>query len=288
MLCPRIGAAQDEPASASPAPAPPARTVIDTVVLRSGGLYRGHVTEVVPNDHVSIVVTGQTEAKRIPWSEIDRVILGAPYGASPGASSSPAPAEPEPAAPELPPGQRVRVHIDSQKPVILYRRDVGGTGWRLVCRSPCDQDLPASGAYRVEGNGVARSREVSLNTDERTRSVNLHVDPASVAGAALGGVMISVGVLAAYIGLLVAVADGSSSSRNETKRTGLITFGLGSVTTISGIFIFRYSSSTDLLQTSSSPSERASGSATPVLQGLTDLRLPRGKDVVVPIVNLAF
>lgn len=263
--------------------------MIDTVVLRNGGLYRGHVTEVVPNDHVSIVVTGQTEAKRIPWSEIDRVILGAPYGATPpGLSPSPAPPEPEPAAPELPPGQRVRVHIDSHKPV-LYRRDVGGTGWRLVCRSPCDQDLPATGAYRVEGNGIARSREVSLNTDERTRSVNLHVDPASVAGTALGGVMISVGVLAAYIGLLVAVADGSSSSRNETKRTGLITFGLGSVTTISGIFIFRYSSSTDLLQTSSSsPSERASGSATPLLQRLTDLRLPRGKDVVVPIVNLAF
>ena len=47
-------------------------TTVDTVHLRSGGLFRGRVHEIVPGDHVSIVLP-TAETKRIPWAEVDRV-----------------------------------------------------------------------------------------------------------------------------------------------------------------------------------------------------------------------
>jgi hypothetical protein len=78
-----IAAAVAAPARAqeagTPAPgAPPATEASaipatpDTVFLRSGGFYRGQVTEIVPDDHVTLVVG--SASKQIPWNEIDRIV----------------------------------------------------------------------------------------------------------------------------------------------------------------------------------------------------------------------
>ncbi len=52
---------------------PAAAAASDTVHLLDGGLYRGRIVEIVPGDHVTIIVEGG-ESKSIPWSNIDRVV----------------------------------------------------------------------------------------------------------------------------------------------------------------------------------------------------------------------
>src|SRR5437867_644013 len=75
LVVPAVAHAQDDD-GLQPLPAPPAggatHTVqvvtIDSVHLRNGTLYRGHVAEIVPGDHVTIK-TEAGETKRIAWNE---------------------------------------------------------------------------------------------------------------------------------------------------------------------------------------------------------------------------
>src|SRR5688572_19728102 len=83
-LAPSLAFADDpgpDPLPPLPPPAAPAaqvventRITIDTVHLRDGGLYRGRVTEVVPGDHVTVILANG-ETKRIAWPNVDRVIV---------------------------------------------------------------------------------------------------------------------------------------------------------------------------------------------------------------------
>src|SRR5687767_641679 len=72
MAAPAIARADDPP----PLPPPTQQTTttangtVDTVHLRNGGMYRGHVTEILPGDHVTIIVEGKAESQRIPWPEV--------------------------------------------------------------------------------------------------------------------------------------------------------------------------------------------------------------------------
>src|SRR5688572_33447763 len=102
----------DEPEKPAPAPAQKTPVRTDTVRLRTGGLSRGRVVEIVPEDHVKIVeLDGQ--AKEIPWSEIDRIIIGgpAPTRTSLGTTNTPMPAtaKPTPKAPLS--GPLAKVHL---------------------------------------------------------------------------------------------------------------------------------------------------------------------------------
>jgi len=74
--------------------------VPDQVYLRSGGSYSGRITELVPNDHVTIL-TLDGESKRIAWTDIDRVVASD----APPMSITP---KPEPLQPDstTPPGER--------------------------------------------------------------------------------------------------------------------------------------------------------------------------------------
>lgn len=97
------------PASAEPPPAPAPTATGDAVFLKNGGYYRGTLTELVPGDHVTILVEGG-EKKTIPWADVDRVVAveDVPNSKPPALPPSGQPAPQNPAAPspaELPPAE---------------------------------------------------------------------------------------------------------------------------------------------------------------------------------------
>lgn len=275
-LLPSLALADDEvpPLPAATATTTPsASTTVDAVHLRNGGMYRGRVTEIVPGDHVTVIVAPGGETKRIPWPEVDRVIVAstpvppAPTAANPIPAASP----PTPMAPMV--GPRARVHITSPKQVILYRRAAGSTAFQQVCTSPCDLELPIGDTYKLAGNGLSQNKELRLAAGPGG-FVDIVVDPPSTGGMILGGFIGGGGATAAYVGFLMAIighgeaerdcyyySSGSSSSSceerqsdGETVRTaGLVTMVVGAAATVLGIVVFINSASTDINQRTGAP-----------------------------------
>lgn len=250
----------DETPHAGAADKAAAPSSIDAVHLRNGGLYRGRITEIVPGDHVTILVE-KGEPKRIAWAEIDRVVVATSPGPA-GPSASEAPVRPAPSATPPTPapmnGPRVRVHITSSSTVVLYRRANGSTAWTHACVSPCNELLPVGDSYRVTGNGVAQSAEFSLQGSPGS-TVDLKVDGQSTAGMLLGGGLAAVGALVGYVGLLVVAItlDKSSQSDGDTRAGGLAAMGLGGVAMLGGVLIFLSSAKTDVAQTSGGATARS-------------------------------
>jgi hypothetical protein len=227
---------------------------VDDVVLRSGEHVRGSVLELVPKDHVTILT--DAGPRRIEWADVDRVLVSVPASPSPSpytipsAGPSPAPREAQP-LPEKPKekekepesGPRVHVHVKTPKPVVLYRRAPGSTGWQLICSAPCDKEVPVSGTYRVVGNGVAAKELVLPASDGDT--VDITVDPSSTTGLALGGVAIGLGVVIAYGEALKAGGDnGMSSHADRTMAGGIAATALGAA--VVGVVVVIMSVGTDV------------------------------------------
>ena len=269
--------AQDPP---PPLPAPTvsekpstAPVTTDAVHLRNGGLYRGHVTEIVPGDHVTILVD-HGDAKKLPWGDIEKVIVATtaiPNGPTAQAGDQVgARIIPPASAPTVAPmnGPKVRVHITSSSTVVLYRRVQGSTAWTQACTSPCNVDLPLGDSYRVNGNGVSQSNEFSLQGTAGS-TVDIKVDGSSTAGMVLGGGLTGLGALVGYVGLValaVSLGDNYHGDEKAARVGGLVAMGLGTVAMVGGLLIFLASAKTDVTQnqtgTSSgkkngvSPSER--------------------------------
>jgi hypothetical protein len=276
LVVPAIAHAEDPP----PLPPPTASTTatasgtIDTVHLRNGGMFRGHVTEIIPGDHVTIVVEGKAESRRIPWPEVERVIVASTAVPPPPTASTPAPATPPTPAPMV--GPKARVHITSPKQVLLYRRPSGSTAFVQQCTSPCNEDLPIGDTYRVTGNGVAQSKEFHLEASPGG-TVDVVVDPPSTGGMIFGGFMAGGGATAAYVGLLMTLVGAAEAAKDcnratiprsssstsyydasnceDTKETaevvrnvGLVTMGVGAVLTAVGIVVFLNNAGTDITQ----------------------------------------
>jgi hypothetical protein len=160
-------------------------------------MIRGTLIEAIPNDHATVeLATGQSAV--IPWDRVDRIDRG---------SSS----TPPPSLPSSPPfyGQRIPppptgsayVHIESDQPVVLERRD-GGRTWSLACSSPCDAELPIGSTYRIGGTGVRNSAPFHLNARPGDRLI-LDVNTASK-GAFVGGIVVAgAGVLVLLVGAMV-------------------------------------------------------------------------------------
>jgi hypothetical protein len=236
---------------------------MDAVHLQNGDLYRGRVTENVPGDHVSITIASSGESKRIPWAEVDRVIIaetsvpGAPTAGG-GASTTPSTA-PTPATPPPMVGPRVRVHIGSSNEVFLYRRATGTSGFMRACTSPCDQELPINDTYRLAGNRLPeawRNKEFHLH-GENGGTMEIVVGPPSVGGMIVGGIILGGGATAVVVGLLLGIAGqkracaqycgGSGGSEDETMSTaGLVTALVGAAIATAGIVVFIKSRSTDV------------------------------------------
>lgn len=264
----------DEEEPLPPAPATTTTTAgasVDTIHLRNGGMFRGHVSEIVPGDHVTIrTETGET--KRLAWAEIDRVIVAStpippPPSGVPGVAPATAPLD----APMV--GPRAHVHIKSPRNVILYRKPAGTNAWSKACTSPCNTELPIGDSYRVAGNGVQQSKEFHLEASPGS-TVEVVVDPQSTGGMILGGFIAGGGFTVGYVGLIAAAvgaarADGecgryetcSESDREDGKKirdAGLIALGVGAAATVVGLIVFLNNATTDISQHSASKSDAKS------------------------------
>jgi hypothetical protein len=230
------------PGIAAAEEAPPVEdgTSVDVVRLRDGTVFRGRVTEILAGTHVTIV-DGSGETRRIPWSDLERVVV----------SSTPAPAPPPPPPPPMT-GPLVRVHIDGPSDVVLFRRPPGASEWVSACTAPCDQELPLHDAYRVTVKGSI-VREISLHPDAAGK-VDIVVTPPSTLGKVGGITMMAAGAAAATIGFgSVALigncgaGDCGSGPRQSTTGPWAVTLGGGAVALV-GLLVFLRSAHTDVVQ----------------------------------------
>lgn len=277
---PSIAFADDEAPPPLPAPsapaatattAPSASTTVDAVHLRNGGMYRGRVTEIVPGDHVTVVVAPGGETKRIPWPEVDRVIVASTPVPPAPTTATPVPSTPTAPAPMV--GPRARVHITSPKQVILYRKAAGTSSFQQACTSPCDLELPIGDTYRLAGNGLSQNKELHLAAGPGG-FVDIVVDPPSTGGMILGGFIAGGGATAAYVGMLMALIGQSEADRGcysystgygdncaerqsdgeAVRNAGLVTMIVGAGVTALGVVVFINSASTDIGQRTGGPS----------------------------------
>ncbi len=226
----------------------------DVVYLRCGDAVRGRLREVVPKDHVTIVAT-TGEARRIPWSEVDRVVVGsedlAPPAPTPAASPTPPQLLPPPPRTA---GSLVRVHIASSDAVILYRRHPSTLEWTQVCTPPCDADVPLADEYQIAG--VPGSRGPSQVFHLRGApggAVVLTVSPPSSVGTGFGIGMVVLGGVSLYTLGLAAMAgaaqtpcpgsDTQSCGANVVYLAALA--GAVAVTTL-GAILWHTSAKTDI------------------------------------------
>lgn len=274
-LVPSLALADDEappplpaPSAAPSASASSASTTVDAVHLRNGGFYRGRVTEIVPGDHVTVVVAPGGETKRIPWADVDRVIVAstpvpplASTPSSPATPAAPAASPPTPPAPMV--GPRARVHITAPKQVILYRKAAGTSSFQQACTSPCDMELPIGDTYKLAGNGLSQNKELHLAAGPGG-FVDIVVDPPSTGGMILGGFIAGAGATAAYVGLIMTLVghtaaqstcySQSSSCASESsdgatvRNAGVVTMIVGAGLTVLGVVVFINNASTDINQ----------------------------------------
>ena len=288
LLAPSSARAEDTPVAA-PEAAPPAPP--DTLYLRNGGMIRGRVQEILPTSHV-LVTLSTGEVRRVPWNEIERVIVAsaATIPPLPSLPSTPPPAvaPPAPTTPLPMVGPRVRVHVESKKKVELHRKrdGVGGTsGWVHACMSPCDVELPLGDTYKVTGSGILSSSEFHLHA-EPNHTANVVVDPTSIGGMVIGGLLGGAGGWGAYVGLLMVAigasqADADCSSRlysgyygststasynqcQSQRRTGpglrdagLVVLGASVAAGVAGVLVLITSAPTDISQPGGSSSKDA-------------------------------
>jgi hypothetical protein len=279
----RADDATDQASASASAGAPAAPP--DTIYLRNGGMIRGRVQEILPTAYITVTLsTG--EVKKVPWGEVERVIV-ASAATVPSLPPLPATPDPAPKPPPSPPppmvGPLVRVHVTSSKKVELHRKrdGVGGTsGWVHACMSPCDLDLPAGDTYKVTGSGILSSSDLRLH-EGPNHTATLVVDPTSVSGMVLGGLLGGAGGWGAYVGLLMvaiggaqaegkcygpydntyATSYGASFDRCERERrtgpglrdAGFIVLGTSVLVGIAGVLVLWKSASTDVSQPAAAP-----------------------------------
>jgi hypothetical protein len=130
-----------------------------------------------------------------------------------------------------PASARVRVHVNTPEPVVLERRDEG-TPWQDVCTSPCDADVPLEGRYRINGDGVHKSRTFHLEPSANGQ-VTLDVDPGASFGHTAGVIMIIGGIPATAVGAIVLVA-GLLPQGGDLAGAGALMFFGGAAITVGG------------------------------------------------------
>jgi hypothetical protein len=233
--------AEDAPVTPPPSPstAAPSSLPPDAIYTKSGGLMRGTLVDVVPNQYARIRLDSG-EIVIVPWAEIARIdARNAPPSA--GAVPLPTAPPPEPPKPNVRSGPTVVVHIDSPKPVRLERFDPSRPNWDDMCTSPCDVAVPVDGEYRLVGTDLMASSRFTLEANHGDRVV-LDVSTASkwwfAAGVGMGGAGIIVAVYGLFFygeGALFSSAGDSQSKQfgDGEKAVGVAVIAAGAI--ISGI-----------------------------------------------------
>lgn len=170
------------------------------VTTKDAAQYCGDLVEKVPGDHVTIKeATG--DVKRFAWPDVadttTRVAL------------PPAPKEDT----EKPP--QVHIVVDGAPGVLLERRQNASEGWNatiwpgyayvetweVACVAPCKTVVDAASTYRVNGGGVATSRNFSLPPGR---------DPLRLHLVQRSAVLHATGIVLTFVGGLVAIAGAAS------------------------------------------------------------------------------
>ncbi len=163
------------------APAPAAGVAAkDLVLLKNGGMLRGTISELVPDDYV-VVVTVAGETKRYPMSQVryagpaERAPDGG--GEAPPAQSS-AGKRPDEVRPAItvqagearvrlvsdPPGQTFYKRVSTAM-IVGAHSGIRAAGYDEICTAPCQATLP-SGTHTLAmsepGGGPAEAEPVTL------------------------------------------------------------------------------------------------------------------------------
>jgi hypothetical protein len=203
-------------ASAQPAPTPPpsAAALADEVKLKDGSIFRGTITELVPRDHVDLLLPGG-QTRRFPAADVAYAGPAArpPAGAPPG--------------PALPQGAKVHVESDQDDVQLLVRTgQVEGEAWGYrgavamtardyanLCTAPCDTHLPL-GQHRLAlsmhgGHVVEADDPVEVRGPT---TVQAHYD--SRLGVRVGGYILIVATLVTGVVLIAESYNGNCSDPN--------------------------------------------------------------------------
>ena len=243
-------------AQTTEAPAPlPVAAPVDAervVITRDGGMYRGTVVELVPQDHLTLkLATG--ELRRLAWGDIQSQSSVTPVAPAPPAGYAAPPGYmPQPA----PPAPGVLVRIDSPNPhTQLYRSagtsDIAGMAaqgyfvgrmehWEPVCNGTCETRVDPFSRYQIRGSNMPGSAAFELPGGRP--QVDLRVQPGSIGRRVGGWVGLTLGILVLSTGasLLVTAAittgfqepgtSGYSAAQMRSqnmKVAGGVTLGLG-------------------------------------------------------------
>ena len=224
---------------------------MDTVELRSGGVVRGTIVELLPGDHVTIQLP--SGIKTFPWGEISRVERAGAQAQQPTYTAPPG-TTPPPNEPLVQPGEpSTRVYIDSSSPVSLFRMDNRGDV-KTVCIAPCGEVLPFTGLYWVSGKDVNPSDKFQLPPGKA--ETKLHISGGSK-GAVTGGVVLAVvggnilligGLVLLTVGAVASAPTSSSSSRDLAGAwaTGAVITGIGLGMGILGLVLWISNSSSNV------------------------------------------
>lgn len=170
------------------------------ITTKDAAQYCGDLVEKVPGDHVTIKeATG--EVKRFAWTDVA------------GEVSREAPPPPTKDDTEKPP--QVHVVVDGEPGVLLERRQNASEGWsatiwpgyayvetwEVACVAPCKTVVDAASTYRVNGPGVATSRNFSL--PQGRDALRLHLVSRSA-------VLHATGIVLTFVGGILALAGGAS------------------------------------------------------------------------------
>lgn len=254
-LAPSVARADEsdpQPLKARPPTTPPADVTppgIDTVHLRNGSVLRGRVTEMVPGDHITVVLPGG-DSRRLVWLDVDRVIVAN--------SAIPASAAPAAAPSAAMVGPTALVRLRAPNKAILHRKPAGSTEFVTACEAPCGIQLPIGDTYKVSGSGFPTTKDFKLDAGPGG-SVEVTVDGPNWGGIIGGGLLTVTGGVTMYVGLLLAAAGNGCrhGCGDEVRNTGLGALAVGAAMTGLGLLIVYPSMKTDLAQDKLGPSKDA-------------------------------
>jgi hypothetical protein len=225
---------------------------MDTVELRSGGVVKGTIVELLPGDHVTIQLA--SGMKTFQWGEVSRVeragsqpqVQGPVYTQPPGTQPTPQ------NEPLVQPGEpSTRVFIDSTSPVSLFHMDNKGDV-KTVCIAPCGEVLPFTGLYWVSGKDINASDKFQLPPGKA--ETKLHVSGGSKGVVTAGVVLAVVGGNIFLIGGLILLGVAAVAATPGTRTgdlggawavSGTIT-GVGLAMGIAGIVMWLANSSSSV------------------------------------------
>lgn len=258
----------DEPSPPPPPANPGAAAGKDTIHLKSGGLLRGTLIDVIPGDHARIELVTH-DVVTVAWADVLRVDRGdeATPPAVPAPPANGTNAGAARTAPASTPGVTIRIEGSDDAEL---QQDVTGDGdWQVVCEAPCNKAFSTSFDYRIKGPGIRASNPFALHA-EPGGTETLHVNPASSQSFGWGVVAAAVGGAVAYVGFFVGIFGSFGYTSRDNGQTvshppdpglasaGWTMLGVGGAAAAGGLVLLLSNRRTGVVQqggTDASPSE---------------------------------